>query len=115
MTTSTAESAESGDVEILATAAPFVFLLVAAADGKVDKKELKQFSRLLADERFSILAGAMASAGAPIEQLLPRLREGGVSAVSANGVLGDPTGATATEGARLLGELVAHARRVTGL
>lgn len=54
-------------------------------------------------------------ARAGIEQLLPKLREGGVSAVSTNGVLGDPTGATATEGARLLGELVAHARRVTGL
>ncbi len=70
MTTSTAESTQSGDLEYLSTAAPFVFLLVAAADGKVDKKELKQFSKLLADERFAMLAGAMASAGTSIEQLL---------------------------------------------
>lgn len=47
--------------------------------------------------------------------LLPRLRTGGTAAVSANGVLGDPAGATADEGSRLLAELVAHARAVTGL
>ena len=38
----------------------------------------------------------------PIGALLPLLVEGGVRAVSANGVLGDPTGATADEGRRLL-------------
>lgn len=52
---------------------------------------------------------------APIDELLPRLRAGGTAAVSPNGVLGDPTGATASEGARLLDQLVAHARRATGL
>ena len=39
---------------------------------------------------------------APIGQLLPRLRSEGVRAVSPNGVLGDPTGASAEEGAALL-------------
>jgi creatinine amidohydrolase len=45
-----------------------------------------------------------ASAGivAPIEGLLPRLRAAGVRAVSPNGVLGDPAGASAEEGRRLL-------------
>jgi creatinine amidohydrolase len=38
----------------------------------------------------------------PIEVLLPILREHGVRAVSRNGVLGDPTGASAEEGQRLL-------------
>jgi mycofactocin precursor peptide peptidase len=38
----------------------------------------------------------------PITELLPRLRAGGVAAVSPNGVLGDPTGATAAEGATVL-------------
>lgn len=38
----------------------------------------------------------------PIDQLLPRLLVEGVAAVSDNGVLGDPTGATAAEGERLL-------------
>lgn len=42
----------------------------------------------------------------PIEQILPLLREQGVRAVSANGVLGDPAGASAAEGERLLGCLV---------
>lgn len=51
---------------------------------------------------------AVAGATAPIEELLPRLRTGGVIAVSPNGVLGDPAGATAAEGEELLAELVAE-------
>jgi len=43
----------------------------------------------------------------PIAQLLPALQRGGVAAVSANGVLGDPSGATADEGRRLLGLMAA--------
>jgi creatinine amidohydrolase len=42
----------------------------------------------------------------PLGQILPLLRERGVRAVSANGVLGDPAGASATEGERLLTVLV---------
>lgn len=38
----------------------------------------------------------------PIEVLLPILRDHGVRSVSRNGVLGDPTGASAEEGHRLL-------------
>ncbi len=38
---------------------------------------------------------------------MPALRAGGVRAVSANGVLGDPAGASAAEGARLLDQLAA--------
>ena len=51
---------------------------------------------------------ALAAPGetAPIGQLLPRLRAGGVRAVSPDGVLGDPTGASGAEGAVLLEELV---------
>jgi creatinine amidohydrolase len=41
-----------------------------------------------------------------IDRLLPRLRAEGVRPVSSNGVLGDPTGATAEEGRALLDELV---------
>ena len=43
----------------------------------------------------------------PLAALLPRLRSEGVAAVSPNGVLGDPTGATADEGRRLLDLLAA--------
>ncbi|WP_330229962.1 mycofactocin biosynthesis peptidyl-dipeptidase MftE [Nocardia sp. NBC_00508] len=41
----------------------------------------------------------------PRAELLPLLRAHGVRAVSANGVLGDPAGATAAEGAALLDQL----------
>ena len=43
----------------------------------------------------------------PIGQLMPVLREQGVRAVSASGVLGDPAGASAAEGERLLARLTA--------
>jgi len=39
---------------------------------------------------------------APLADLLPEMRAGGVAAVSPNGVLGDPAGASADEGERLL-------------
>lgn len=48
----------------------------------------------------------------PVKELLPVLRSGGVAAVTATGVLGDPTGATAATGHELLDratrELAAH-------
>lgn len=43
---------------------------------------------------------------APLAQLLPAMRAGGVAAVSAVGVLGDPTTATIAEGQRLFAEMV---------
>lgn len=43
----------------------------------------------------------------PLERLLPRLHAEGVRPVSSNGVLGDPTGASAEEGRALLDALVA--------
>ncbi|MGH8929522.1 MAG: mycofactocin biosynthesis peptidyl-dipeptidase MftE [Egibacteraceae bacterium] len=42
----------------------------------------------------------------PLGELWPQLRDRGVRAVAANGVLGDPTGASAQDGRRLLTELV---------
>ena len=44
---------------------------------------------------------------APLAELMPQLRRGGVAAVSEVGVLGDPTTATADEGERILSEMVA--------
>ena len=51
----------------------------------------------------------LAEAGntAPLRGLMPALLAGGVRAVSHNGVLGDPAGATAAEGSRLLDRLAA--------
>jgi mycofactocin system creatininase family protein len=43
----------------------------------------------------------------PLTELMPELRRSGVRAVSPNGVLGDPAGASAAEGAALLGRLLA--------
>ncbi|HEY7361121.1 MAG TPA: mycofactocin biosynthesis peptidyl-dipeptidase MftE [Streptosporangiaceae bacterium] len=43
----------------------------------------------------------------PLTELMPELRHSGVRAVSPNGVLGDPAGASAAEGAALLGRLLA--------
>ena len=43
----------------------------------------------------------------PLRELMPLLRSGGVRAVTATGVLGDPTAATAAAGAALLDELAA--------
>jgi creatinine amidohydrolase len=49
----------------------------------------------------------------PLTELLPQLRAEGVAAVSTNGVLGDPGGASAQEGAALLDALAEDlARRV---
>jgi creatinine amidohydrolase len=42
----------------------------------------------------------------PLSSLLPALRSGGVRAASANGVLGDPAGASAEEGAAMLAAMV---------
>lgn len=44
---------------------------------------------------------------APLAELMPALRRAGVRAVSPNGVLGDPAGASAAEGAALLDRLLA--------
>jgi len=42
----------------------------------------------------------------PVDEIMPALQASGVRAVSPNGVLGDPTGASAAEGKRLLDLLV---------
>jgi mycofactocin system creatininase family protein len=51
---------------------------------------------------------AQAGNVAPIHELLPTLMASGVHAVSPNGVLGDPEGATAAEGARCLEAMAAE-------
>jgi creatinine amidohydrolase len=52
---------------------------------------------------------AEAGTTAPLAELLPRMERGGVRSVSPNGVLGDPTGASAQEGAELLEALTVDA------
>ena len=54
------------------------------------------------------LEKAVAGDSRPLHEILPLMVAGGVSAVSTNGVLGDPAGASAAEGARVLEELVSR-------
>jgi creatinine amidohydrolase len=56
------------------------------------------------------LENAAAGRTEPVGQLMAALRERGVRAVSGNGVLGDPSGASAAEGERLLARLTAALR-----
>jgi len=53
------------------------------------------------------LGDATAGETRPLAEIMAGLRAGGVRRVSPNGVLGDPAGASAAEGERLLGLLVA--------
>lgn len=48
----------------------------------------------------------------PLSEILPLMRRGGVAAVSPNGVLGDPSGASAAEGVQLLGRMVSEVVRL---
>ncbi|MGZ4583456.1 MAG: mycofactocin biosynthesis peptidyl-dipeptidase MftE [Mycobacterium sp.] len=48
---------------------------------------------------------------APLPELLPSMRRGGVAAVSPAGVLGDPTTATVAEGRRIFAEMVGECVR----
>ncbi len=51
---------------------------------------------------------------APLGQLMPAMRQGGIAAVSEVGILGDPTTATAEEGALIFAEMVdGCSRRIT--
>ncbi|GAB2840007.1 mycofactocin biosynthesis peptidyl-dipeptidase MftE [Actinocorallia aurea] len=53
------------------------------------------------------LADAVAGDTRPLVELMPELLAGGVRAVSPSGVLGDPTGATAEAGERIVAQMVA--------
>ena len=78
---------------------------VAGADAHAGRTET---SLLLAIAPHLVrMAVAQPGNPAPLRELLPRLEHGGVRTVSPSGVLGDPTGASAEEGATLLDALVA--------
>lgn len=67
-------------------------------------------SLMLAADPARVLAGRIESGNdAPLAELMGELRAAGMRRVSPNGVLGDPRGATAEEGERLLEAIVAHA------
>ena len=61
-----------------------------------------EFTKLAVDPEAVRLELAEPGCTEPLDALLPRLRAEGVRPVSSNGVLGDPEGASADEGHRLL-------------
>ena len=78
------------------------------ADGGDAHAGRTETSVLLAVDPSAVhLDRAEPGATAPLEQLIGPLRQGGVIAVAPNGVLGDPTGASAAEGAAVLDAMVA--------
>lgn len=80
----------------------------ACATGSVDLHAGRTETSLLlhlCPERVR-LGLAVAGDRRPLHEILPALMSGGVSAVSANGVLGDPAGATSAEGSAVLASMV---------
>ncbi|MBB3086984.1 mycofactocin biosynthesis peptidyl-dipeptidase MftE [Geodermatophilus sabuli] len=79
---------------------------VPGADAHAGRTET---SLVLHVEPALVRAGrAVAGDTTPIAELLPRLRAEGVRGVSPTGVLGDPAGASAAEGAQLLATMAAR-------
>ena len=76
---------------------------VAGGDAHAGRTET---SLMLHVEPERVVQDRTAGVTTPIGELLPRLRAEGVRAVSPTGVLGDPAGASAEEGAVLLEGLV---------
>ena len=78
---------------------------LAAADSHAGRTETSLM--LAVDPSVVRLDRAEPGVTTPLPDLIDDLRRGGLAAVTPNGVLGDPTGASAAEGRDLLAELVA--------
>jgi creatinine amidohydrolase len=84
-----------------------LFVFPARVDGGDAHAGRTETSLMLAIAPDEVRTGAFAPGRTEtLERLWPALRTSGVRAVSDNGVLGDPTGATAAEGRLLLATLV---------
>jgi mycofactocin precursor peptide peptidase len=80
----------------------------ALADGDAHAGRTETSMMLALAPSEVLLDRAAAGDTRPIAELLPELRAHGVRKVSPNGVLGDPAGASADEGTRLLDLMVAN-------
>ncbi|HEY2225276.1 mycofactocin biosynthesis peptidyl-dipeptidase MftE [Actinomycetospora sp.] len=78
---------------------------VPGADAHAGRHETSLMLALAPDDVRPDLA--VAGNTAPLAELMPSIREGSVAAVSPNGVLGDPAGAAAAEGAETTSVMVA--------
>lgn len=84
-----------------------ILVLAPSIEGDAHAGRTETSMMLAVAPRLVRLELAEAGDTRPLAELMPALREGGVAAVSPNGVLGDPAGANAAEGAALLDSLVA--------
>jgi mycofactocin system creatininase family protein len=84
---------------------------VAGADAHAGHTETSVLLHISPDDVW--LDARVPGNDAPLAELMPQLRSGGISAVSPIGVLGDPMTASAAEGARIFAEMVETcARRI---
>jgi creatinine amidohydrolase len=74
----------------------------ATWDGDAHAGRIETSVMLALDARAVHMERAAAGERRALDELLPELRERGVAAISANGVLGDPAGASAATGEALL-------------
>jgi len=105
-----------GNLEALRSAVPLLrregrdvaWFPCAIPDGDAHAGRTETSLMLHVEPEWVVSERAIAGETASIASLLPRLRAEGVRAVSPTGVLGDPSGATAEEGAHLLQQLTAR-------
>jgi len=64
---------EAERLKCLACAPGIIFMIVASADGEIDKKELKRFASLMASKEYTILVSMLEQAGASISDLLDEI------------------------------------------
>lgn len=77
MTVTSATESTRQISETLARAPVLMFLLVAAADGQVDKKELRTFQKLLAGKKYEVLLAMMQQSPASAQETIVRLMSDG--------------------------------------
>lgn len=93
-------------VATLAAESRDVLLFAPRWDGELHAGRAETSLQLLLQPWLVAHERAAAGDTRPLDELMPELRAGGVRAVSRNGVLGDPVGATAAEGRELFERLV---------
>ncbi|WP_435103311.1 hypothetical protein [Arhodomonas sp. AD133] len=75
MSDSISPQASEENILLLARAPCLVFLLVAAADGSIDKKEIKRFAKLLRHKDYRELGAAIQQSGLSVLQLMTSVRQ----------------------------------------
>jgi hypothetical protein len=62
---------------VIARSPALIFFLVAAADGKVDKKEVTMFQKLIGGEKYGVLLTLMRQSGASLPEMLMQVQSEG--------------------------------------